>query len=224
MANVYETELFFSLPDASMHPGGLRLTARAARLAGLAPGMTVADIGCGAGATAAYLQEAFGARVTGLDVSEKLIARGRLAHPGVRFLRWNGPALPFEDASLDAAFCECAFSLIGKPEALSREVFRTLRPGGVFVLSEVCRAPGVPHKGLFTEEALAGLLEGAGFAIAHREDQTQALRTFAAQLRALGSPEALGALLCGCLHTDEEAPSPRLRDLTYLLLIARKPQ
>ncbi|NLM83666.1 MAG: class I SAM-dependent methyltransferase [Clostridiales bacterium] len=221
--SIYESELFLNLPDKSMHPGGLRLTARAARLAGLKPGMTAADIGCGAGATAAFLERALGVRAVGLDASRELIARGRKEHPGLDLLHWDGGALPFESGALDAAFCECTLSVIGAPEALLKDIARALKPGGVFIVSEVCLAPSAPYGGLYTEEELARLIEGAGLAVERREDHTDALRTFAAELRLRGGAGALGALVCpSCLGASEDAPRPRLKDLRYVLFIARK--
>jgi arsenite methyltransferase len=220
--NIYETELFLTLPDASMHPGGLRLTARAARLAGLKPGMAAADIGCGAGATAAFLEKNFGVRAVGLDASQKLIARGLRQHPGLRLMLWDGGALPFEDGTLDAAFCECTLSVIGAQESLLRDIARTLKTGGVLAVSEVCIKPNVHYDGLYTEESFARLIEEAGFTVERREDHTDALKTFAAELNLRGGAEGLRALVCAsCLNLPENA-APRLRDLRYVLFIARK--
>lgn len=45
------------------------------------------------------------------------------------------PALPFEDAAFDAVLCTVSVQYLTKPLELFAEVFRVLRPGGVFVVS-----------------------------------------------------------------------------------------
>ncbi|HHT17594.1 MAG TPA: class I SAM-dependent methyltransferase [Papillibacter sp.] len=225
--NIYESEPFLTLPDTSMHPGGLRLTARAARLAGIKEGMTVADIGCGTGASAAFLQRTLGVRAIGLDLSNELIARGLKENPGLRLLHWDCKSLPFEDGSLDAAFCECTLSVIGGHASLFQELARALSPGGILVISEVCLAPNAQYSGLHREEELVFLLQKAGFTVTHREDHTNALKTFAAELSLRGMDQgALGALLCSsCFGAPpgKKTPGLRLRDLKYALIIAEKP-
>ena len=58
------------------------------------------DIGCGTGSYAAALAE-LGWTVTGVDVSEDMLRRAR--EKGVETVRADAAALPFEDASFDAA-------------------------------------------------------------------------------------------------------------------------
>ena len=73
----------------------------------LRPGMTVAEIGCGAGTAARELATIVGAegRVLGFDISEQLIAhaRTRAAAAGkqIDFRVADAATLPLPDASLD---------------------------------------------------------------------------------------------------------------------------
>lgn len=52
------------------------------------PKMKVLDIGCGTGITTAFMGECLGAKVTGVDISDKLVefARENSAHPNVNYI------------------------------------------------------------------------------------------------------------------------------------------
>jgi len=110
---------------------------RMARLLALLGGpRDVLDLGVGTGPELHHLLDA-GHRVVGVDVSEKMIALcNRRARPIRCVLAdfWSG--LPAADASFDAVVA--LFGTLAHPpgssayERLAREVFRVLRPGGVF--------------------------------------------------------------------------------------------
>jgi SAM-dependent methyltransferase len=98
----------------------------------------VLDLGCGAGRTTIELHRR-GHRVIGLDLSERLLARGRRQHPDLDLRMMDATALVFADRTFDAALfsyngIDCIYPVAGRVRCLE-EVFRVLVPGGVFLLS-----------------------------------------------------------------------------------------
>lgn len=102
----------------------------------------VIDLGCGAGRISIELARR-GARVTGVDVSERLLRiaqrqadRSRL---GCRFVQVEPLVLPFRARSFDAA---CAFKVYGYiPSTTARahylaEIARIVRPGSPVLLTQ----------------------------------------------------------------------------------------
>lgn len=88
------------------------------------------DIGCGTGSYAAGLRE-LGWTVTGVDVSEDMLRRAR--EKGVEAVQGDAAALPFDDASFDAAVSVFTHTDVDDFSGVVREVARVLRPGAPFV-------------------------------------------------------------------------------------------
>ncbi|HEX9412523.1 MAG TPA: class I SAM-dependent methyltransferase, partial [Ktedonobacterales bacterium] len=72
----------------------------------------IADVGCGPGHVAAYLQEQ-GADVVGLDLSPAIVEQARDLHPAVEFTVGDMRSLPLEDSALDGIVA--VYSLIHIP-------------------------------------------------------------------------------------------------------------
>lgn len=101
------------------------------RVADLAEGHPVADVGCGTGHLTAYLKS-LGARSLGFDMSPAMVERARADHPGVRFEVADLRQLPKPDEGWGAIVAH--FSLVHLvatelPDAVAA-LARTLRPGG----------------------------------------------------------------------------------------------
>jgi SAM-dependent methyltransferase len=88
------------------------------------------DVGCGTGSYAAALGER-GWTVTGVDRSEDMLRRAR--ERGVDAVHADAAALPFEDASFDAAVSVFTHTDVDDFGDLVREVVRVLCPGAPFV-------------------------------------------------------------------------------------------
>ncbi len=107
--------------------------------AGLAPGMAVADIGCGTG----YLAEALAprvARVYAVDASPEMLAvaeRNLAAFANVTYLVAAGDQIPLPAGSLDAVLANMYLHHCPDPALAIREMARLLRPGGVLVVSDM---------------------------------------------------------------------------------------
>ena len=106
-------------------------------------GKRVLDIGCGSGGITLHLVRAHDAgRVTGFDVEEPVIeaARRRSAHLGLSdradFVQAPPGPLPFADASFDVVFSKDALLHVPDKDALFADIFRVLKPGGVFAASD----------------------------------------------------------------------------------------
>ena len=109
-----------------------RLISRCLAMAGLRPAARVWDLGCGSGAFTALLQEA-GLDVVGLDLCHPLTVAGRRRRAGMRFVVGDVERLPVRAGSLDGVLLSGLVHHLPDPRALAREVFRVLRPGGVFM-------------------------------------------------------------------------------------------
>ena len=100
------------------------------------PGLT-ADIGCGSGRDAAWL-DANGFSCVGYDASESLLAEARRRYPGLTFAHSTLPDLAMiADASFDNVLCETV--IMHLPQAAIapsvRRLMEILKPGGTFYLT-----------------------------------------------------------------------------------------
>lgn len=105
----------------------------------LKPGQRVLDLGCGRGRVAAHMARITGAKVTGLNIDPNQIAQAREFNERRGFADnvfveqdFNQLPLPFDDQSFDGFYQIQAFSLCKDLRAMTREVFRVLKPGARF--------------------------------------------------------------------------------------------
>ena len=191
----------------SMHPGGLRLTDRAARLAGVSSGMSLLDIGCGAGASLEFLARKFGIIPFGMELSKERLNTASEHLPGVTLNIGDAAQIPYGDMCFDAVICECVLSLVEDATQAAHEMHRVLRPDGTLIVSDVCCENDFCEiQAMFTE---------AGFNVTHFEEHRAALVTYAAEAYISGtSPPSFGA-------TCETSCTAHGRS-TYYLLIGRR--
>jgi demethylmenaquinone methyltransferase/2-methoxy-6-polyprenyl-1,4-benzoquinol methylase len=132
-----------------------RETARAV----VSPGDHVLDACCGTGDLALADMKA-GARVTGLDFSERMLERARAKSNAVEWVQGDALALPFADASFDAATVGFGVRNLDDLEGGLRELHRVLRPGGRVGILEITRPRGLLRP--FYELWFNGLIPLAG--------------------------------------------------------------
>lgn len=122
-------------------------------------GSTVVDLGCSAGLYARHLAAA-GLDVTAVDVSRAFLAEGaRLArHEGraVRFVRADVHALPFGDATFDAAVSGGSLNEFVDPARAFGEAARVVKVGAPLWVMYAARAEGAVGRGL------QGMLRASG--------------------------------------------------------------
>jgi SAM-dependent methyltransferase len=130
------------------------LSPQLADLAGVVPGQRVLDVGCGPGALTAELVARLGAdAVTAVDPSEPFVGAVRVRHPGVDVRLAPAEALPFADASFDAALAQLVVHFMTDPAAGLAEMARVTRGGGIVAACVWDHAGGLGPLGLFWETA-----------------------------------------------------------------------
>ena len=106
------------------------------------PGDRVLDAACGTGDLAIIAAKA-GGDVTGLDFSERMLERARKKSGAIEWVQADALALPFEDASFDAATVGFGVRNLADLEGGLRELARVLRPGGRLAVLEITRPKGL---------------------------------------------------------------------------------
>jgi ubiquinone/menaquinone biosynthesis C-methylase UbiE len=103
----------------------------------LATGAKVLDVGCGTGASALPAAQAIGSRgfVTGVDLSERLLDRGRAKAKArgvsnVQFRLADMTSLGYPNDHFDAVVSVFSIFFVPDMEGLVRELWRVVRPGG----------------------------------------------------------------------------------------------
>ncbi len=96
----------------------------------------VLDVACGTGDMAVSLVER-GCTVTGIDLSEEMLAIARQKAPMVTFMIADAEHLPFPDASFDAVTCAFGVRNFVHLEQGLDEMLRVLKPGGQLVILEL---------------------------------------------------------------------------------------
>jgi cyclopropane fatty-acyl-phospholipid synthase-like methyltransferase len=110
--------------------------------AGLDGSSYVLDVGCGCGNFLMGIARRFGCRGVGLDLSEERIkfAREKLAAEpsldGVRFDHGSATGMPYPDNEFSQVVSQDALFLVPDKPRTHAEVYRVLRPGGVFAFSD----------------------------------------------------------------------------------------
>ncbi len=105
------------------------------------PGDRVLDACCGTGDLALAALEA-GGRVTGVDFSERMLERARAKSEAVEWVQGDALALPFADASFEAATVGFGVRNLDDLERGLRELRRVLVPGGRLAILEITRPRG----------------------------------------------------------------------------------
>lgn len=98
---------------------------------------TVLDVATGTAGVAVQLARRTGARVTGIDITEAMLRRGRAAvrreglQTRIALVSGQAEQLPFADATFDALTFTYLLRYVADPAATIAELARVVRPGGV---------------------------------------------------------------------------------------------
>jgi ubiquinone/menaquinone biosynthesis C-methylase UbiE len=102
------------------------------------PGLKFLDLGCGKGELLRLMQPYFGS-VIGCDPSAGMLQGAELATNDVEVrLQTDLQKIPMEDSSVDCVTAVCVYHHVppNARAALTREVYRVLKPKGVFAIIE----------------------------------------------------------------------------------------
>jgi len=122
-------------------------------MADLKPGETVLDLGSGAGFDAflAAKSVGLGGEVIGVDMTPEMITKAKKNaekfHAGnVEFKLGQIEKLPVVDDSVDTVMSNCVINLSPDKRAVYREIYRVLKPGGQFSISDVLSSRALPKE------------------------------------------------------------------------------
>jgi SAM-dependent methyltransferase len=137
-------------------------------LALIREGDTVLDLGSGAGNDAFVARRAVGekGRVIGLDMTAEMVERAKannqkLGFKNVEFILGEIESMPISEALADVVVSNCVLNLVPNKTKAFAEIFRILKPGGHFNVSDIVLMGELPEK-IRTQAVLyVGCVSGA---------------------------------------------------------------
>jgi len=137
-------------------------------LLALEAGQTVLDLGSGGGIDVLLSAQRVGptGKVYGLDMTDEMLALARenqkkAGATNVEFLQGTIESIPLPGNSVDVIISNCVINLSSDKDAVLREAFRVLKPGGRFAVSDVIVRGEVPADVRRNMELWVGCIAGA---------------------------------------------------------------
>ncbi len=137
-------------------------------LAKLEEGQIVLDLGSGGGIDVLLSARRVGptGKAYGLDMTDEMLALARenQAKAGVtnvEFLKGTMEEIPLPDDTVDVVISNCVINLAADKDAVLREAFRVLKPGGRFAVSDVVTKGPIPAAVKKSVELWIGCIAGA---------------------------------------------------------------
>jgi SAM-dependent methyltransferase len=131
-------------------------------------GDTVIDLGSGAGNDAFVARRLTGekGKVIGIDFTDAMIARARenadkLGLHNVEFRQGDIEDMPVTANKADVIVSNCVLNLVPNKHKVFGEVYRVLKPGGHFSISDIVLEGDLPAKWREIAELYAGCVSGA---------------------------------------------------------------
>lgn len=155
--------------------------------AGIEPGDTIVDLGCGAGVELCVAAETVGetGRVIGIDMLDDMLQLARtsasematrLGYQNIELHKGFLETIPLPDGVADVVISNCVINLTEDKRRTFEEIRRVLRPGGRLVVADVCSEVEPPLSiqyneklrgecigGALRQDILLGLLTDVGF-------------------------------------------------------------
>lgn len=138
------------------------------QFAQIRPGDTVIDLGSGAGNDCFVARNETGAdgRVIGIDFTPAMIEKAKqnaqkLGYQNVEFRQGDIEKMPVTSNMADVVVSNCVLNLVPDKNKVFREIFRVLKPGGHFSISDVVLVGTLPDGLRNDAEMYAGCVSGA---------------------------------------------------------------
>ena len=138
------------------------------QFAKIALGDTVIDLGSGAGNDCFVARSETGpdGRVIGIDFTPAMIAKARanaakLEYQNVEFRQGDIEKMPVTSNIADVVVSNCVLNLVPNKDAVFKEIFRVLKPGGHFSISDIVLVGNLPEALQADAEMYAGCVSGA---------------------------------------------------------------
>ncbi|GAB4112402.1 MAG: hypothetical protein Kow00102_20370 [Spirochaetota bacterium] len=132
------------------------------------PGEVCVDLGSGRGTDVLRMADAVGSNgyVYGIDISTGMIAKSRelsdkFGYTNVAFIQSDLETLPLPENSCDVIISNCTINHVNNKQKVFNEIYRTLKPGGRCIISDIYSIGQVPLEYKNNPDAVAECWAGS---------------------------------------------------------------